>query len=515
MRGIEAALTILTHDTGQFPTEALRKLADREKMKSTDISLASSLIYIVMRRKELWEKIAGDYLRSRENLPAPVVTAVTMGIGGLLELRRFSGGVLINGIIEYLKHNKSLAKYSSVVNAILHKVIESQQDKLEKFSRSSSSQARAMLAGVPTWTLPAWSRTWNNSEMFEIFAMMNNPSYSSLRVSPNAGASHVKSLDAENLHSSPIISSRENFKTEDLHASGNLGTINHVQEYHVSENLEAVTPQRSELPGLGDLHVSGNSEAINPSQKVPGLGDLHYHVSEISGAINLHQSILPLNVPGFKEGICTVQSESSILTASLVSKFYSGKDIILDMCSGRGIKAAQILQENPDSKVECWELSEKKSKSAEHELERLSVKDRAIMKVGDALSLDPVDKVSFVVLDAPCSCSGTWNRKPESKWRLDWGKFDAIVDTQKKLLERAVNLCESGGHILYITCSLLKQENESVIAEVLSHHAECAEVSSFITWNGNCFKRGKPYGIYILPVNSWLDGFYCSLILKR
>ena len=484
MRGIEAALTILTKDTGQFPTEALRKLADREKMKGTDISLASSLIYIVMRRKELWEKIAGDYLRSREKLPAPVVMAVTMGIGGLLELRRFSGGVLINGIIEYLKRNKSLAKYSSLVNAILHKVIETPGNKLEKFSNSSSPQARAMFAGVPTWTLPAWSRTWNNSELFEIFAMMNNPSYSSLRVSPNAGALQVKSLDV----------------------SGNLGTINHVQ---VSEHPDAVNLQQSEFSSLG------NSKAINSSQKVSGLGDLHYHISEISGAINLHQSILPLNVPGFSEGLCTVQSESSILAASLVKKFYSGKNIILDMCSGRGIKAGQVLQENSGAKVECWELSEKRSKSAEHELERLGVRDRAIMKVGDALNLEPFEKVSFVMLDAPCSCSGTWNRKPESKWRLDWGKFDAIVDTQKKLLERAVNLCESGGHILYITCSLLKQENENVIAEVLAKHQECAEISSFITWNGNCFKRGKPYGIYILPVNSWLDGFYCSLILKR
>ena len=224
---------------------------------------------------------------------------------------------------------------------------------------------------------------------------------------------------------------------------------------------------------------------------------------------------MPLNVPGFSDGLCTVQSESSILAASLVKKFYSGKNIILDMCSGRGIKAGQVLQENSGAKVECWELSEKRSKSAEHELERLGVRDRAIMKVGDALNLEPFEKVSFVMLDAPCSCSGTWNRKPESKWRLDWGKFDAIVDTQKKLLERAVNLCGSGGHILYITCSLLKQENENVIAEVLAKHQECAEISSFITWNGNCFKRGKPYGIYILPVNSWLDGFYCSLILKR
>ncbi|MBQ3585889.1 MAG: hypothetical protein II964_04145, partial [Synergistaceae bacterium] len=92
---------------------------------------------------------------------------------------------------------------------------------------------------------------------------------------------------------------------------------------------------------------------------------------------------------------------------------------------------------------------------------------------------------------------------------------DSIVATQKKLLERAVTLCKPGGYVLYITCSLLKQENENIIAETLSAHSECAEVSTLIEWRGEVFRRGKPYGIYILPGNSWLDGFYCSLILKR
>ena len=58
MRGIEAALKVLTSESkGRFSSEALRILADREKMKAPDITLASSLIYIVMRRKELWERI--------------------------------------------------------------------------------------------------------------------------------------------------------------------------------------------------------------------------------------------------------------------------------------------------------------------------------------------------------------------------------------------------------------------------------------------------------------------------
>lgn len=434
MRGIEAALKILTSDTstGSFASEQLRKLADREHMKTPDISLASSLVYIVMRRRELWEKIASDYL-TRAKLPDEVYMSIIMGTGGLLELRRFSGGVLVNGILQQLKKKRETAKYASVANAVLHKVTEGGSALLERFRTSPSLNGRAMYAGIPVWSLPAWSRTWSRTELNDLFTMMLQPSYSTLRLSPG------KSL-----------------------------------------------PQT----------------------------EIRYHVSELTGAYRLNQSILPSSIPGFTEGVITVQSESSILAASLVQKFYSGNGLILDMCSGRGVKAGQILQET-GATLECWELSENRTKSAERELERLGVRSRAVLKTGDAKVLVPDEVPSFVVLDAPCSGSGTWTRKPESKWRLDWKKFDALVATQKKLLERALSLCGSGGYILYITCSLLKQENENVIAEVLANHSNCIEVSGLIDWKGNVFRKGKPYGVYILPANSWLDGFYCSLIMKR
>lgn len=440
MRGIEAALKVLTSgNEGKFSSESLRILADREKMKPSDISLASSLVYIVMRRKELWQKISSDYLRSQEKLPPLVNMAVLVGTGGLLELRRFSGGVLVNGIIECLRRDKSSAKYSGLVNAVLHKVIENGAGTLEKFRKSSSLDGRAMSAGIPVWTVPAWSRTWTRTEFNALCEMMELPSYSCLRVS--------------------------------------LG-------------------KREELAAILDAQ------------------GIRYTVSDMSPAIRLSESILPAKVPGFSEGLFTVQSEGSILTASLVSKFHKS-GTILDMCSGRGVKAGQMLQECPDSRAECWDISEGRLKSAGRELERLGVSERAVIKAGNALSLTPDDEPEFVVLDAPCSCSGTWNRKPESKWRLDWKKLDSLVITQKKLLARAVGLCKPGGHVLYITCSLFKQENESVIAEILSGHPECAEISGLIEWRGEFLRRGKPYGWYILPGNSWLDGFYCSLILKR
>ena len=441
MRGIEAALKILTSDTnnGAFASESLRKLADKENMKVPDISLASSLIYILMRRKELWEKIAAKFLRSEEKLPIEVYMSIIMGAGGILELRRFSEGVLINGIIEYLKHNNSLTKYVSLVNAVLHRVNEEGPQLLESFSKSLAIEDKAIFSGIPVWSLPAWLKTWSRPELGDIFTLMLQPPCSTLRVTPG--------------------------------------------------KLEEVTELLS-------------------------AKEIRFHQSDISDALRLNASILPSLVPGFNEGLCTVQSEGSILTASLVKKFLKG-NYVLDMCSGRGIKAGQIMQENPHANIECWDISSGRSKSAERDFARLNLSERALLKVGDAVTLQPEKTPSFIILDAPCSCSGTWNRKPESKWRLDWSKLDGFADLQVKLLEHAVNLCEEDGYVLYITCSLLKQENESVVAQVLVNHPECVDASGLIGWKGSMYRRGKPYGLYIWPRNPWLDGFYCSLILRR
>ena len=441
MRGIEAALNILTSDlsTGAFASEALRKLAGRENMKVPDISLASSLIYIVMRRKELWEKIAAKFLRDEDNLPPAVYMGIIMGTGGLLELRRFSEGVLINGILEYLKQKESLTKYVPLVNAVLRKVNEGGSSLIEEFAKSMAIEDKAVYSGIPVWSLPAWLKTWSRPELSDIFAIMLQPSYAALRVSPGK-------LD--------------------------------------------------ELTALLDAK------------------DIRYTPSDISEALRLNGSVLPTNLPGFKEGLCTVQSESSILAASLVKRFYTGGNV-LDMCSGRGVKAGQILQDLPDAQIECWDISEGRSKSAAGEFMRLGLSERATLRVGDAVVLEPEKAPSFVVLDAPCSCSGTWTRKPESKWRLDWSKLDGFAGLQSKLLDHAVSICEPGGYVLYITCSLLKQENENVVAGVLANHPDCSDVASLIGWRGSMFRKGKPYGIYIWPRNSWLDGFYCSLILRR
>lgn len=454
MRGIEGALHVLDRvREGRFASEVLRDSGSA--MTPGDLSLAASLVYIVLRREEMWRHIVGGFLRSGDarsrreggrspgrpaaggRLPPQVADCLLVGTAGLLELRHFAGGVLVNGLLEHLK-NEGQGKFVSLVNAVLRAVGERGSERVEALRRSASLEDRALWAGVPVWSLPAWTKSWKRSELNELFDLMRIPPASSLRVSP------------------------------------------------------------------------GRADVLNGLLREGGLEP---ESSDLSGALRLQSTVLPTSLPGYERGWCTVQTEGSLLVASLVERFWRA-GVILDMCSGRGVKAGQILQSLPKARVECWELSRGRHLSAVREMRRLGVEARAELRCGNALELEPREAPTLVLLDAPCSGSGTWSRKPESKWQLSWSRFDRLVAVQKDLLARALDLCAPNGIIIYVTCSLLRQENENVVAEVLAGRANGVEVPSPWGTSGP-FHRGRPWGAYIWPASPWLDGFYCSIIMKR
>ena len=443
MRGIEGALFALQRAReGRFIGETLRSLGD--KIPLTELSLASSLAYGALRRESLWKKIFGAYLndaksKKKREIEQFVSDCLLLGTAGLMELRHFAPGVLVNGLLETLKakgHNKAVP----MVNAVLHNIARDGPIVLRNYSRSSRLEDRAVRAGIPEWTLPAWKKSWNNEELNEIFAFTQLMPCASLRTPPK---------------------------------------------------------RRDEVMAL----LSAEGMTGVPSDLFPE-------------SIRLSSTVFPTLVPGFDKGLVTVQTESSMLAASIVSvlgRKLGGK--ILDMCSGRGIKAGQIAQSLPDASVECWELSPGRHRAALREMERLGIGSRALLRLGDALALSPAEKPSVVFLDAPCSGSGTWNRKPELKWTLSWSKVDKIGELQRALLKKALNLVETGGIIIYVTCSLLRQENENVVADALSGAADYVVLD--VPLAGPHVRRGRPWGTYILPSLPWLDGFYVSVITKR
>jgi 16S rRNA (cytosine967-C5)-methyltransferase len=442
LRGIEGALFVLQGvREGRFIGSTLRALGDEGKIAAKELSLASSLAYAAVRREALWHEVFGAYLKvkgkGKPKLAPVLLDCLQLGAAGLLELRNFAGGALVNGLLEILK-GKGEAKAVPTVNAILHNIARDGGTTLEKLRRSPRQEERALWAGVPVWSLPAWKKTWGGGDLAELFELMQIPPRASLRTPPGKRETLLALLE-------------------------NAGGV-----------PSSLFPESIRLPG----------------------------------------TVLPSLTPGFGQGLATVQTEGSMLVASLATKFGGG--LVLDMCSGRGVKAGQIAQtlaSRPGARLECWEISSDRHLAAVREMERLGVPDRVVLRLGNALSLEPAERPSVVFLDAPCSGSGTWNRKPESKWRLNWAKLDRMGELQRALLRRALSLTAPGGVIIYATCSLLRQENENVVADALS--GETAYVVMDTPWTGSHTRRGRPWGTYIWPALPWLDGFYTAIIMKR
>ncbi|MDR2523249.1 MAG: RsmB/NOP family class I SAM-dependent RNA methyltransferase [Synergistaceae bacterium] len=448
MRGIEGALFALQGAReGRFVSETLRALGDRGEIALRELSLASSLAYAAVRREALWQEMFGAYIgksRTGKLKLAPVVSdCLLLGAAGLLELQTFAGGALVNGLLEILK-NKGQAKAVPMVNAILRNIARDGESTLEKLRNSPKQDERALWAGVPVWSLPAWRKTWGNEELTKLFDLTRLPPRASLRTPPGQRDELLALLEAASLEGVP-------------------------------------------------------SDLFPDSIRLPG-------------------TVLPPLVPGFDRGLATVQTESSMLAASAIAEFGEKTGgLILDMCSGRGVKAGQIAQalaaSRPSPRLECWEISSGRHRAAAREMERLGTRDSVTLRLGNALSLEPAERPSVVFLDAPCSGSGTWNRKPESKWRLNWAKLDQMGELQRALLRRALSLTAPGGVIIYITCSLLRQENENVVADILSEKPEGVVLE--LPWTGSHTRRGRPWGTYIWPILPWLDGFYAAVIMKR
>lgn len=260
------------------------------------------------------------------------------------------------------------------------------------------------------------------------------------------------------------------------------------------------------------LRVSYETDRLNWIESYKSDRRTAWESPWLNEAIRTAANPYPLDIPGYNEGKITPQSESSIFVGKTVAKCYNG-GAILDMCCGRGVKTGQIADLLPNSEIEAWDLSAPRVRTAEQEALRLHVRDRIIFRTGDALCLNPRKQPNLILLDAPCSGSGTWGRHPESKWRMTPEMVTKNTVLQNKLLAKAVSMVAPGGIIAYSTCSIFKEENEKVIASIMANFSDLVEIpieriQKFMT-------RGKPWGMTIQPALPWVDGFFMTLLAKR
>jgi 16S rRNA (cytosine967-C5)-methyltransferase len=134
-------------------------------------------------------------------------------------------------------------------------------------------------------------------------------------------------------------------------------------------------------------------------------------------------------------------------------------------------------------------------------------------------------KMDLVFVDAPCTGSGTWRRHPDAKWRLTQDQLDRRIAEQKQVLAEARRMTKPGGRIVYVTCSLLAEENEDQIGAFLAHAPEfgvasalaAIEASGLATPEGLKMLEGRITSAGFLrlsPRSGGADGFFVAVLQR-
>ncbi|HEY1940718.1 MAG TPA: RsmB/NOP family class I SAM-dependent RNA methyltransferase [Roseiarcus sp.] len=225
--------------------------------------------------------------------------------------------------------------------------------------------------------------------------------------------------------------------------------------------------------------------------------------------------------PAYVKGLVEVQDEGSQL-AALLSGAKPGMQA-LDLCAGAGGKTL-ALAAMMDNHGQIYATDDDGRRLAPI-FDRLArsgarnVQVRAPRGTQDRLA-DLEARCDLVVIDAPCSGSGAWRRNPDAKWRMRPGALEQRIKDQVETLESAARFVKPGGRIVYITCSLLKAENEDRVAAFLESRPEFLPLEA-AHWARACglealaaeASRLGP-GVRLSPLRTGTDGFYVAVLAR-
>ncbi len=209
------------------------------------------------------------------------------------------------------------------------------------------------------------------------------------------------------------------------------------------------------------------------------------------GSLRLVEPGAIQELPGYDAGAWWVQDAAASVPVRSLGDLTD--KIVLDMCAAPGGKTLQLAAAG--AKVTALDISANRMAVAEDNAYRCGLDDRISFEIGDARKYHPAEKYEIVVIDAPCSASGTIRRHPDMWVEKEARDLERLMTIQDDLLDKAVSMLQPGGTILFITCSLDKREGEARAAAFEKRHAQ--------------FKRQTdPQQSRILPHKHATDGFF-------
>ena len=273
--------------------------------------------------------------------------------------------------------------------------------------------------------------------------------------------------------------------------------------------------------------TAGNRQApmwirVNIRQQSPHAWLEQLHAANLAGkapfpelpaAILLDQALPVTGLPGFVNGDCSVQDIASQLAATVLQAEPGMR--VLDACAAPGGKATHVLELCPDvGELVAVDRSAQRLERVAENLARCN--QTATLVTGDALEPEAWwDGKGFdrILVDAPCSATGVIRRHPDIRYLRRAGDIAELVDVQLTMLEKLMLLLRPGGRLLYSTCSVLRAENEAIVAALLERRSDCRERPLPPIASALQGALGQTaHGLQLLPGQLDNDGFYYAVM---
>ncbi|WP_323040266.1 RsmB/NOP family class I SAM-dependent RNA methyltransferase [Gemmobacter sp.] len=267
------------------------------------------------------------------------------------------------------------------------------------------------------------------------------------------------------------------------------------------------------VKGIEAAHLAGPMLDLTPKVPEEAAGWAERLGAELlpGGSLRMAPGVQVSALPGFDSGDWWVQDAAAAVPARVLA--VQPGEHVLDMCAAPGGKTMQLAAAG--AQVVALDASAQRMERVRENLARTGLS--ADLVVADALDWQTDQRFDAVLLDAPCSATGTIRRHPDLPFVKDAGDLAGLVALQSALIDRALALLKPGGRLVYCTCSLLPDEGEDQMAAALARHADLIRDQKAVTgWPGSWDAKGG--GLRLRP-DHWaerggLDGFFIGAMRK-
>lgn len=231
-------------------------------------------------------------------------------------------------------------------------------------------------------------------------------------------------------------------------------------------------------------------------------------------------------IPAFSKGWVEVQDAGSQIAAAAANA--RPGEQALDYCAGGGGKTlALAAQMQGTGQIYAYDIDGKRLSALIPRLKRSGAHNVQLVHPSEGTSLGPLaGQMDLVFVDAPCTGTGTWRRRPDSKWRVKPAQLEKRIEDQRTILREAAEYVKPGGRLLYATCSFLIEEDEDRVAEFLAADprfqeedaAEAAISSGQLTDAGAAIVRnyrGPTGSVRLTPRRAGTDGFFFAVLRRK